>query len=480
MNTKIIAQSFIISSLLTFASLSVHALPGLSCESFFQTKVVSSIETDSKLYAKGINKAKSPEGHFQISYESEYLFSESGPLLRDYAPMENVIPKTEWLKLSDAQHIEWIKAKFGNKPEHATAAGLRRIVDVDFLPSELIVDSTGNLEIVINPPLDSYKDWERTVDYIVNKYGSGSQQAMISKPREAAFKSKENTAKLEEQHLGWLYYTNIFDMFEKLDSGYERFQKDPTKLTAQFFDHPFLGPMTKVKRDQLQKYLMSNAKLEMYDDASKNFVRKSDASFKYTGGPSYRPDIAGPVRWAWEIRNAHKDTKGLKAKVLRDLEAHADGLDQYEKFAKLPAFDTKAEYEKLPVRTQKFLKDIFPTKADARFEYTVDENLALETFRNFSMPFMNFEVLVHSTSEASDAKQNLFRARKARVEYFAGLNKVVTDFEKGSITKDVTKARVMGLLCKWSSDSGIFELLKKEALQLGHDKKNENLAKKAG
>lgn len=453
------------------------------CHDLFErtqkSALAENFDKTKKLYAKGINSVKDPNGHFQISYESEYLFSESAVLLRDYAPEEKVLPKAKWLALSDQQRIDWIKQKFGNKPEHATAAGLRRIVDVDFLPEELIVDSTGNLEIVINPPVDTYAQWETIVDYIVGKYGAGSQQAMISKPREASFNNLDKKSGLEKQHLGWLHYTNLFDMFEKLDNGYQKFSKDQTKPSAQFFDHPFLGPMSKIKRDQLETYLFSNAKLKKYDDASKLFVRKSDASFKYTGGPSYRPDIAGPVRWAWEIRNAHKDLAGLKAKVIRDLNAHTEGLNSYERFSGIDAFDTVAEFSKFSDESQTALKEIFPSKADPRFEYNESEITSLETYRNFSMPMMNLNSLVEAFSPNA-SKAALKKIFAARSNYILSVEAIAKSLKQNKITKDFAKAQVMGALCTWAHESGLFELFKNQAKELGHDKENKNVFQRAG
>ena len=267
------------------------------------------------------------------------MFSESAALLRDYAPAPDVMPKAQWVAMTDEGRITWLKGHFLNKPEYASASGLFKQVVTPYMPNELIVDSTGNVEIVL-APFDSYGEWEQAVDEIAVRYGVGSQQAMISKPRESAFgpRSGVATKTFVDQSLGWLVYTNLRDMFAKLDSGAARFKKDPTKLSAQFLEHPFVGPMTKLKRDTMERYLSENAEGRMYDALSKKFVSKRDVSFKYTSGPSYRPDVAAPVRFSWEIRNAHKDLADMKMKVRRDLAAHEQGLEPYQVFASVPAF----------------------------------------------------------------------------------------------------------------------------------------------
>lgn len=448
---------------------SSYAKASNSCQQLFS----ADRNYNQKIFAKGID-SRTKNGHFQISYEAEYLFSESAHLLRDYAPPESVMKLKDWNALSDAEHIKWIKSKFSDKPEFATQSGLRRVVDVDFLPEELIVDSTGNLEIVINPPLDTYKEWETVVDYITHKYGAGSQQAMVSKPREAGFANGKESKNRVEQHLGWLNYTNLYDMFEKLNQGYTRFQKDPSKLTALSFDHPFVGPMNKIKRDVLENYLDANSRLEKYDDDAKLFVRKNDASFKYTSGPSYRPDVAGPYRWSWEIRNAHKDVQGLKAKVLRDIEAHTDGLENYQPFAKVLAFDSISEFNKLPEHVQTALPILFPSKAEPNFQYTAEEKIVLETYRNFAMPLMDMKVLIKSLSTTNNESLNLRKYNLARLKYTDGISQVVQEFQKHKISSEMAKAQIMGLIGKWSYESGIFELFLEKAKELNHDKSIKN------
>lgn len=469
---KMNVQAVILASSLALFQNTVNAK---ACESIhsinplFLSKA-SNQDLTRKLYTKGIDPKKNADKFIQFSYESEYLFSESAPILRDYAPNPKEMKTAEWLALSDVQRVNWLQQKFKDKPEFVTGSGLYKIVKIDFLPQELAIDSTGNVEIIIHPPLSTYAEWKSVVDQIVERYGAGSQQAMVSKARESAFASQGRDEKLEKQHLGWLVYTNVFDMFQKMKSGAERFKKDPTKLTAQSFDHPFLGPMTKLKRDVMEKYISENAKLNKYDDDSKMFVRKSDASFKYTSGPSYRPDIAGPVKWAWEIRNAHKDVGDLQNKVLRDINAHVTGLDSYEKFAGVPAFDSIGTFEKLPQDVQKLFQTLFPSKADPRFEYHPDERLALETFRNFSMPAGDFSILARVLSVDATQERNLAKSiLKARTNYINQVALIANLFSTKKINQKEASARVQGLLNTWAVESGLVESFESFASRIGDD-----------
>jgi hypothetical protein len=422
-----------------------------------------------KVYPAGIDPVQKPDGYVQIGYESEYLFSESSAILRDYSPKD--MSYQTWLAKTDQQRIDWLTAKFKDKPEHASGSGLFKKVDIDFLPNELLVDATGNAEIVL-PPFNSFGEWESAVDIIVARYGVGSQQAMLSKPRESAFKPRARLSeqKLVKQSLGWLVYTNLRDMFAKLESGAARYKKDPTKLTAQFMEHPFLGPMTKMKRDRMEEFLAANAKGEMYDDASKYFIRKSDASFKYTGGPAYRPDVAAPARFSWEIRNAHKDVADLKMKVTRDMQAHAEGLDAYAAFANVPAFDSLGLFQRFSPDVQKGLFEIFPSKADPRFDYPENERTALETARHFALPLQDFSALSKALlGNSAKAAAMQTQIGRARLSYLNAVHDAVQEFKSGAITRDQARAKIMGAVGTFAVDSGLAQAFNARALKIGHE-----------
>ncbi len=422
-----------------------------------------------KVYADGVDPKADPEGYVQIGYESEYLFSESAAILRDYCPQD--IPYSTWLAKTDAQRVAWLTEKFKDKPEHAAGSGLFKKVDIDFLPNELLIDATGNAEIV-TAPFNSYGEWQHAVDVIVSRYGAGSQQAMMSKPSESAFKVRGTTSKkqLIDQSLGWLVYTNLRDMFAKLESGAVRYKKDPTKLTAQFMEHPFLGPMTKMKRDRMEEFLAANSKGEMYDDASKYFIRKSDASFKYTGGPAYRPDVVGPKRFSWEIRNAHKDVADLKMKVARDMAAHQQGLAKYEAFAKVPAFDSLGLFQRFPAETQSALTEIFPSKADPRFEYPEVERTALETARHFALPLQDFAPLAKALLGSETAAQKMLpRINQARLAYINAVHEAGVEFKAGKLTRDQARAKIMGAIGNFAVDSGLSHAFDLRAKRIGHE-----------
>ena len=435
--------------------------------------VVRAKDPNDLIYPLGVDAKSDPEGFIQISYESEYLFTESGKILMDYAPKPELYNRAEWNKLSQEQRIAWVQSQFTDKPENATESGLVKVVDIDFLPETLVVDSTGNLEIIMDPPFNSYRDWSEKVDFIVARYGAGSQQAMMSKPRASAFKANLSKTENVEQHLGWINFSNLYDTFQKLKSGALRFLRDQTKLTALSFDHPYVGPMTKARRDTFEAYMWANADGKFYDKDHKQFVRKSDASFKYTGGPSYRPDIAGPNRWSWEIRNAHKDVEDLKEKVQRDIKTHTNPMDAYVGFAKVPAFDTVENFAKLPEYVQAELQKLFPSKADHPEELNETENLVLQVYRNFSMPMMDFSALIKELAvDAAAANQLRLQVNSARVNYLQKLETIASQHRSGKISSATAKAQIMGALGVWALESDLIVAFEVKAIEI---QQNQNL-----
>jgi hypothetical protein len=463
-----------------FTNAFVSAVLALTAIDSMAAPLCSKVQSSTKsLTAPPTALSNIPDGYFQIGYESEYLFSESGKILRDFAPAEDLVPRKQWMTMTDEERINWLKAKFPHRPELPVDAGLELIADLPFeKPQQVIVDSTGNLEIVMNP-VNSYREWERNVDQITKRYGPGSQQAMVSKPRIAGFgRSPEEASQFVPNQMGWFIFTNLHDMYVKLESGYRRFQADASKLTALSFDHPWLGPMTKIKRDKFEEVIVQNATLLGYDDASKRFVRKSDASFKYTGGPSYRPDIAGPHRFAWEIRNAHKDVEDLKAKVRRDIENHNGSLDHFAIFTKVPAFDTLAVFDSLPQRFQDGLKGIFPTKADPRFQYSPAERVSLETYRNFTYPLADHRALAEALQLFSPTSQSLVDlSGKAQAKYRLQLYTIVEEFNQGVINQQKAAAQIMGALGQFSVESGFAKAFDEASKKLNQNTKIGSLSR---
>lgn len=378
----------------------------------------------------------------QIGYESEYLFDESGPILSDYKPTS--ISEKKWLmEMTMQDRINFIKNLFQETPEYAQETDLtliRRSDTPSFMPDKLVLDATGNLELILMP-INSQKEWAEAVRYIVSRYQAGSQQAMISVPREEFFKGPDS----HEANLGWLNFQNEYDTLSKLAKAYEKYQKNPTFMVARSFAHPFLGPMTLAKQNHLTRYLKENAKGNLYDPESKRFM-KTDASFKYIGGIAYRPDIASPERAAFEIRHAHKDFETLRAYVERDLLSLHSNRTPYRGFSKARAFNSRNAFRSLPLDVQKMLKELFPSKVNNRFTYSQEEILANEVYRNFSYPLRLWGPFTKALNRP-DLNPTISAAKES---YRKALKDIARKFHTKKITKEQAQIEVQGALAQFA------------------------------
>lgn len=398
--------------------------------------------------------------HLQFGFESEYLLSEAGPLLQHYAPDPAVAGNpshSDWMAWGPERRLEYIKSRFSYRPEFAESVGLKLFNSSPLiaLPLELILDSTGNLELVF-PPVDRISELETIIKTTAQLFGPGSQQTMTSVPANAFFAGNLSV----NENLGFLNLINEADTFEKLNEGYQRFLKRPETLVARSFEHPFLGPMNRVKHAQLREYLNQNASGRGFDDEAKQFVRKSDASFKYISGTAYRPDIASPARVAFEERSSHKDVEAILAKTQRNSFFLSQDRSAFGKFASWDPFDTVATFESLPEDLRNLLMGLFPSKADPRFEYTQSEILSLEVYRNFAFPLRNFQS--HIDLGTDDESQRVVMRRlvmSARTKYLQDLEAVSRRLASGQISRDQARVAVQGSLSRFASESKLSDFL---------------------
>jgi hypothetical protein len=160
------------------------------------------------------------------------------------------------------------------------------------------------------------------------------------------------------------------------------------------------------------------------------------------------------------------------------MNAHAKGLEPFEVFADVPAFDSIATFARLPVRIQTMLSTLFPSKADPRFEYAVEDLRALETFRNFALPLQDFSRLADALgADVGDRTSLSIRIRTAQVSYAKGLDEAERAVTGGTLTAELARARVMGLIGEFAVASGIQNAFDRKAAVLGHE--NTELEKSA-
>lgn len=425
------------------------------CEDLFAAQADRSL-SDGRIFGAGVDRAREPNGHIRFGFESEYTLAESIPLLEIYGPHPRFgVSREAWLAMSGADRLEWVKQKIARIPEFGEESGLVLFVKepgLEFMPETLVLDSTGNLEIVL-PPVETYATWKAQVTAINARFGVGSQQAMVSSPSKPFFESWVGTGRV----LDFLAFIHEFDTLQKLQGGGERYAKDATKPTALSFLHPFLGPMTAAKRTILERYVLRNSKGELFGDADLKFVRKSDASFKYIGGTVYRPDIGRETRLAFEVRDAHKNATLLDTQVQRLMAFFTAAESAFRGASRIGAFDPVATFAKLPLELQALVKDLAPAKTKPGFEYSPEEIEALQVYRNFSYPLRDWSAALEFLGRGDLAAP----IQTARTQYLASLEAIRGDLAAGRIQKPEAVLRLQGAVSTFAVESGLPEAFQK-------------------
>lgn len=431
-----------------------------SCQNLFnQTQLIS--QTKNLSTKELINT-------IQIGFESEYVFSEASQLLKWYYPKSMGL--VQWQSLSEEDQIAYLKSTFTTKPEYAIDSNFVLVNEQSspkYLPKELILDSTGNLEIVL-PPFNNQVEWESAVDEIAQLFGVGSQQAMVSIPREYFF---SEPGAINSQ-LGFLNLIIETDTLSKLAKGYEEFVINPNTLIAKSFNHPFLGPITLAKQETMKNYLYENSFGRFYDDSHKRWVKKMDASFKFIGGVAYRPDIGAPDKVSFEIRHAHKSVNKLKNMVQRQIHLLTLDLTQFSPYAQLKAFDSRQAFDSLSDKIKTLLIQLFPSQEDPRFSYFQESRLALQVYRNFAYPCRDWSPII----EISQVKGLQIRVLTAKEEYLLELNQIADQLSTGQITQNQAQILVQGALGKFAKTSGLSETLQSLLNEIEKTGKNKVIA----
>ncbi len=147
--------------------------------------------------------------------------------------------------------MNWIKEKLKTIPFGSKSAVLvlmEKSPELSFLPSQLIRDDTGNVEIILDP-VSSFTTWKQQVQWINKNFGTGSMQAMVSQPRESFFNSTEGYKDIVlKEDLGYFNFINEMDVLDRMGSGAVRFRADSSKDVMRPFLHPYLGPMIRFRQ----------------------------------------------------------------------------------------------------------------------------------------------------------------------------------------------------------------------------------------
>jgi hypothetical protein len=288
---------------------------------------------------------------------------------------------------------------------------MRKKAGPDFLPASLHRDDTGNVELVLGPT-DSLDSFLHQMKWVNEEIGVGSLQAMVSLPREQFFRLSPSKGALE--HLGWLNFFNELDILERIESGRERLARDPAQGPLRSFLHPYLGPMIAIRHKLLRKFLRENSVGGMFDE--ENIIRpaRRDQSFKFVGSTAYRPDIAGPERICFEIRDAHRDPELLLNRLSRVIFYWSKGIDSFRPYAEIPPYDSAAAFELLPLEVKQWLAEICPNRAPAVVKLYEIPRFTYEVYRNFAYPLRDWrpwqELLGFDQAQLAKAQESYVSA----------------------------------------------------------------------
>lgn len=474
----------LISSTSTYAQLQSTCVKDL-LNSMFQSNIgftkagLNEVKTAAGIlrYPKNVDPAVHPDGHLMYGFESEYTRSETAKILEIYGPEPKFnISKKQWLAKSTEERMEWLKVNLGDKPEFAGSSGLVKIVDepgYEFLPKSLVHDSTGNVEFVL-PPVNTLEQWEREMNLINKRFGTGSMQGMITTPRESFFAGTNATEAEAKKSLaankGWIAFTSEMDAIDALEKGVVKLDKGSSGPVVPKFNHEYLGPLTLSKHRNLNKYLEKNANGEYFDAQSLEKIRTTESSFKYIGSSAYRPDIGGSNRIGFEIRHAHKDTNALIDNMVKNTFYMQESRDAFGVFSNLRAFDSVKDFEKLKPDVQDMLKDVFPTQAVPGAPYTAENLLGTEVYRNFAYPMRNWDFIIDqmpglNTQQKMAYKAKIVNAQKAYLEKLDDI-KAQLSIKNGSplalqiapISKNEAGIQIQKAIAEFSKESSVGSL----------------------
>ena len=395
--------------------------------------------------------------HIQYGFETEYLHEETEPLLKNFMPNSEVYKGTKesWLALTREERLKFIDENSKLIFPYREKGKLIKITEEgelnEALPESFVYDA-GHFELVLDP-MDSADELVNKIKTINKNFGVGSMQVTVSNPlnKELLKQDSGYREEMKSEIIGYYNFINDFDTLNKLEQGYERFQVTPNALTAKSFNHPWLGPMTKLKHDKLEGLVNGIIDQKAYSEQELKEISYHVVSHKFIGGLSFRPDVAFKKgRIASEVRDCHQNVNCIENRIIRETYFLMKGKEAFVPFRALKPFDSIANFDKgLSSGSQSFLMKIFPIYG----KYSPKE---LELYRNFSYPFRDWSKHVELLGVPGLNKQ----IREAQAIYTNQLKYIGTQFERQEITKEEAQAKVMGALGEFAKMSGLVDAMK--------------------
>lgn len=402
-------------------------------------------------YAKGIDRNKHPEQHYTYGIEVEYSIDDAAPALFEaYAPAESLMKLSAWKRLSIEDKRSWLKA---NKeklfPDGPKAKSLLLRVDPQDLtiPDHLIVDETGNVELISPRILENTLEFHESIQTLKTRFGEGYVQASMGLPAHLFYKSRKQS----DAFIGLRFILGEYDILSKLHEAYEKHVAIPEYIPSKNFTHPYLGPMTSSKANFLKNVFRMN-RLGFFDKDVIDRIAKKDASYKYTSQIVYRPDIIRSHEvFLIEVRQCVKDFDCLQALLRRERFFLRHDISKLSRFKEVPHLDPIADYHQIPKDTQKMLETVFPRKNQ---DSNAAENLANDIYRNFAYPLADWESWLKTIGiSRSDIGYNVLD--RAKTEYLSRINTLADLFNRNSINDKQAANEVRIALAKFVKDSNL-------------------------
>lgn len=421
-------------------------------------------------YPKGFEGMKG--SHIQYGFESEYLHDETEVLLKSYMPLPPFFTKTkqEWLSYTPEERLKIFddliegdedRSKGSKFFEYRSKGHLTKITEdkelTDALPDSFVYDA-GHFEIVLDPH-DSAESMIQKIKVINKNFGVGSMQMTISNPLNKALLKSDKAARteLKSELIGYYNFMNDFDTLTKLETGYERFLKDPKIQSAKSFNHPWLGPMTELKHEKLVDLVEGIVDGKSYSEEELKQMSYLVVSHKFIGGLSFRPDVAYKKnRLASEVRDCHQNVKCIEDRIIRETYFLMKGKEEFKKFSDVKQFDSKANFKSIyPDDIKLMLRNIFPA-------YGSFDQEELQLYRNFSYPYRDWSKHVEVLGKPGLKEQ----VALAQQNYTEAMKKISADYNSKTISKEEAQTKVMGALTEFSKKSGLVDAMKAKYNQM--------------
>ena len=374
-----------------------------------------------ELSALSFKRQQNFQENLQFGFEVEYLPSKVAhwdiPLLwtSGFSHLE------AWRDLSSAQRLTFLEETYHAR-EYGENTEIFSSHNIEALTENVFFDDNGNIEIK-SGPFESFNEMKSQLEKCLETFGKGSLQGTVSLPRSVFFEGQHSV----QENLGLLIYFAEKDILERIREGFKFYKEGKTNLPINTFIHPHLGPLNHRRHAWLKEYIESNANGKRLRDKDLLRVGKREQSFKYIGATTYRPDIGGKDRLAFEVRDAHVNFVKLIGKMQRLIKYLQEPKGKFIKYSCVKPFDSEKCWDQLPSNLSEQLKSLFPNLAPTHIQSFSEPLYMYDVFRNFTYPlrdwnedFKGIDIGVESSQVKSAQKKYLAKI-KTTVESEVGV-----------------------------------------------------------